>query len=110
MKAIRLSPQTLDVLGRFSQRPTTWLYGYELSHETGLKSGTIYPLLKRLEEYRLLETRWVQTENGVPPRHMYRLTSKGLELERINARDRRSGKRRDAHGWHCITRRAEGER
>lgn len=82
MKPIRLSPQTLQVLDRFSERPTAWRYGYELSRETGLKSGTLYPILMRLAKHRLLETRWVQTEAGVPPRHTYRLTSTGIETAR----------------------------
>ena len=89
MKSIRLSPQTLQVLDRFSERPTAWRYGYELSRETGLKSGTLYPILMRLAKHHLLETRWVQTEAGVPPRHTYRLTSKGIETarsERVAAR------------------------
>jgi PadR family transcriptional regulator len=89
VKSIRLSPQTLMVLDRFSQQPATWLYGYELSRETGLKSGTLYPILMRLAKHQLLETRWVQTEEGVPPRHTYRLTAKGVELvqsERVRGR------------------------
>ncbi|HXH49770.1 MAG TPA: PadR family transcriptional regulator, partial [Terriglobia bacterium] len=80
MISIRLSPQTLQVLDRFAMEPASWLYGYELSRETGLKSGTLYPILMRLAKHELLETRWVQTEEGVPPRHTYRLTSKGIEL------------------------------
>jgi PadR family transcriptional regulator PadR len=89
MKSIRLSPQTLQVLDCFSQQPTAWLYGYELSRETGLKSGTLYPILMRLAKHELLETRWGQTEEGVPPRHNYRLTTKGVELvrsEQVRAR------------------------
>jgi PadR family transcriptional regulator PadR len=82
MKTPRLSPQTLRVLERFLDRPTAWRYGYELSRETGLKSGTLYPILMRLAKYSLLETKWVTTEDGVPPRHTYRLTSDGIELVR----------------------------
>jgi PadR family transcriptional regulator PadR len=82
VKAPRLSPQTLRVLERFIERPTAWRYGYELSRETGLKSGTLYPILMRLAKYSLLETKWVTTEDGVPPRHTYRLTPNGVELVR----------------------------
>jgi PadR family transcriptional regulator PadR len=82
MKTPRISPETLHVLERFAERPTTWRYGYELSRETGLKSGTLYPILMRLEKYSLLEARWVVTDEGVPPRHTYRLTPKGLEAAR----------------------------
>jgi len=82
MKTPRLSPQTLLLLERFLSRPAAWRYGYELSRETGLKSGTLYPILMRLAEHSLLETKWVTTEDGVPPRHTYRLTPKGMELAR----------------------------
>jgi DNA-binding PadR family transcriptional regulator len=74
------------VLERFVERPTDWRYGYELSRETGLKSGTLYPILMRLEKHKLLEARWVTTEDGVPPRHTYRLTPNGLELARSRIR------------------------
>jgi PadR family transcriptional regulator PadR len=89
----RLSPQTLQVLERFAGRPTAWRYGYELSRETGLKSGTLYPILMRLAEYSLLETKWVMTEDGVPPRHTYRLTPKGIEIVRTALAQARSGRR-----------------
>ena len=82
MKTPRLSPQTLRVLERFTESPTAWRYGYELSRETGLKSGTLYPILMRLAKYSLLETKWVTTEDGVPPRHTYRLTPNGVALVR----------------------------
>lgn len=82
MKTPRLSRETLLVLDRFLERPADWRYGYELSRSTGLKSGTLYPILMRLQKYTLLEACWVTTEDGVPPRHTYRLTPNGLELAR----------------------------
>ena len=91
MKTPRLSSQTLRVLESFLARPTAWRYGYELSRETALKSGTLYPILMRLAKYGLLETKWVTTEDGVPPRHTYRLTSKGLELARAQQPARHAG-------------------
>ncbi|HEY6292938.1 MAG TPA: PadR family transcriptional regulator [Terriglobia bacterium] len=83
MKTPRISSETLLVLERFVERPTGWRYGYELSRETGLKSGTLYPILMRLEKHALLEARWLATEDGVPPRHTYRLTPNGLEFARV---------------------------
>jgi DNA-binding PadR family transcriptional regulator len=82
VKTPRLSPQTLRVLERFIERPTAWRYGYDLSRETGLKSGTLYPILMRLAKHQLLETKWVTTEDGVPPRHTYRLTPNGAAFTR----------------------------
>ena len=89
MKTARISPETLRVLESFLQRPTGWHYGYELSRETNLKSGTLYPILMRLEKYGLLEARWVATQDGVPPRHTYRLTPNGLELARTQMAEAR---------------------
>ena len=89
MKTPRMSPETLLVLERFIERPTDWRYGYDLSRETGLKSGTLYPILMRLEKYSLLEAQWVTTQEGVPPRHTYRLTPNGLELARTKLADAR---------------------
>jgi PadR family transcriptional regulator, regulatory protein PadR len=86
----RLSAETLSILDKFLARPADWQYGYELSRETGLKSGTLYPILMRLEKYALLEARWETTENGVPPRHTYRLTPGGLELARAKLAEPRS--------------------
>lgn len=76
---VRMSPQTGLVLTQFLQAPKDWQYGYDISRNTELKSGTLYPLLMRLADRGLLETRWEITEQGKPPRHMYRLTSDGLQ-------------------------------
>jgi PadR family transcriptional regulator, regulatory protein PadR len=89
MKPPRISPETLRVLESFLERPSDWRYGYELSQLTGLKSGTLYPILMRLEKHSLLEACWVTTENGVPPRHTYRLTPNGVELARTKLAEAR---------------------
>ena len=58
-----------------------WRYGYDLARATGLKSGTLYPLLMRLSEQGLLESRWQDAERpGLPPRHFYRLSASGVAL------------------------------
>lgn len=75
---IRRSPQTTLVLAEFLQRKQEWRYGYDISRKTGLKSGTLYPILMRLAEHRMLQTCWESAEVGKPPRHMYRLTRDGL--------------------------------
>ncbi len=72
---LRISPQTLDLLGALLLRPAHWHHGYALSQATGIASGTLYPILMRLEKQRWLETRWEQPgKAGRPPRHLYRLT------------------------------------
>ena len=87
---LRLSPQTLLVLDAFLERVEDWKYGYDLSRVTGLKSGTLYPILMRLAERNLLETQWEESEPGKPPRHMYRFTPDGLRFARTNAPSRTS--------------------
>jgi DNA-binding PadR family transcriptional regulator len=79
---MRRSPQTTKVLAAFLKDEREWRYGYDISRETGLKSGTLYPILMRLEEHRMLETSWEASVTGRPPRHMYKLTDAGLRYAR----------------------------
>ena len=73
------SPQTRVVLDALLAEPQAWRYGYDLSKETGLKSGTLYPLLMRLSDQGLLEAEWrAPAQPGRPARHAYRLSAKGL--------------------------------
>ncbi len=77
--ARRPSKQTLSVMEVFLETPRSWHYGYDLAKRLAIASGTLYPILARLSERELLETRWVQSEvDGRPHRHMYRLTPTGL--------------------------------
>jgi DNA-binding PadR family transcriptional regulator len=69
------------VLLALAEDPTAWRYGYDLSLETDLKAGSMYPILIRLADRGLLETAWESdVPVGRPPRHLYRLTDSGLEL------------------------------
>jgi PadR family transcriptional regulator PadR len=85
---LRISPQTLAVLGSLLEHPAQWRHGYSLSQQTELPSGTLYPILMRLEKLGWLETRWEEPGNlGRPPRHLYRLTGQGRAwaTEELNA-------------------------
>ncbi len=63
-----------------------WSYGYELASLTGIRSGTLYPLLIRLEAQGYLEAEWQQpAATGRPPRHAYRLTAAGQRLASAEA-------------------------
>ncbi len=81
---LRLTPQTRQIIAVLLHKPLDWKYGYEISRQTGLKSGTLYPILMRLAERQLLETDWEQGEPGKPPRHIYRFTPEGLQFARTN--------------------------
>jgi PadR family transcriptional regulator PadR len=87
VKSPRSSPETLILLREFSGKPSEWRYGYELSRATGLNSGTLYPILMRLEKLAFLEAKWVTTQPGIPPRHTFRLTPNGREYARNKLAD-----------------------
>lgn len=79
---MRWSPQLVLLLAEFMTSPQDWKYGYEMSRNTGLKSGTLYPILMRLADRGLLETSWEAAEPGKPPRHLYKLTGDGVRFAR----------------------------
>jgi|SRR6516162_3762682 len=84
---LRLSRQTLAVLEVLLVRPAEWQHGYSLSQLTGIPSGTLYPILMRLEKLHWLETRWEEVKNpGRPPRHLYRLSGTAREWAREELR------------------------
>ena len=73
------SAQTLSVLAALSEQPSDWQHGYSLAKLTGLKSGTLYPILIRLADRGLVEACWQdEPQPGRPRRHLYRLTAAGL--------------------------------
>ena len=77
------SRQTENVLAALLADSGRWRHGYDLGRETGLKSGTLYPILMRLEQQGWLEEQWEeQPDPGRPRRHLYRLTGLGVEEAR----------------------------
>jgi PadR family transcriptional regulator, regulatory protein PadR len=73
------SAQTLAVLAELCAAPSRWRHGYGIARDTGLKSGTLYPVLIRLADRGLVEARWEDEQPaGRPRRHLYRLTPEGL--------------------------------
>ena len=89
---LRISRQTLALLEALLDRPSEWRHGYGLSQSTGIPSGTLYPILMRLEKLRWLETRWETPVAGRPPRHLYRLTSEARAWARDELADARARK------------------
>lgn len=79
IKSRQPSAQTIAVLQALAIRPLDWLYGLELASLTGLKSGSLYPILIRLADRGLLESQWLDpTAPGRPARHAYRISKSGL--------------------------------
>ena len=69
-------------------------YGFDIMEATGLPSGTVYPILARLESRGLAESDWedpqAHREEGRPARRYYRITAAGRSelaagLERFRA-------------------------
>ncbi|KPF49007.1 PadR family transcriptional regulator, partial [Novosphingobium sp. AAP1] len=80
-----LSSHARTVLAVLLDAGGQWSHGYELVRLAGVKSGTLYPLLIRLEAQGYLEAEWQPpTEGGRPPRHAYRLTASGVQFARAN--------------------------
>jgi PadR family transcriptional regulator PadR len=84
-----MSPQmtttTLKVLARLLEEPTDEWYGFDLIDQTKIKSGTLYPILIRLEKAGWLESRLEEVDPhvaGRPARRLYSLTGEGERLAR----------------------------
>jgi PadR family transcriptional regulator PadR len=78
----RVTTQTLRVLGAFTTSRDDELSGAMIAKKTGLQSGTLYPILARLEQAKWLESEWEvgdPRELGRPRRRLYRLTGFGAK-------------------------------
>jgi DNA-binding PadR family transcriptional regulator len=88
----RVTSATKNVLEVFMAAPADEFYGLELARGADLASGTLYPMLARLEGAGLVESRHEAPElfqgSGRPPRRYYRLTSDGIEFARSALRPR----------------------
>lgn len=86
VRARRLSPQTIAVLGALAAHE--WRHGYELCTRLDLRAGTVYPILLRLADRGYVETAWEDDPpRGRPPRHLYRLTGAGVAAAESAARE-----------------------
>ncbi len=98
------SIQTSQVLQALLDAPAGETYGFGLVKMTGLPSGSVYPILRRLEEEGLLVAR----EEPIDPtakrpryRIFYRLNAEGRREARTATRDRSSALRGLSPGWRA---------
>jgi PadR family transcriptional regulator len=78
---VRMSLQTLKVLEAFLENPTEPLSGADVQKRSAIASGTLYPILLRLESAGWFVSRWESIDPssaGRPRRRLYRLTPNGL--------------------------------
>jgi PadR family transcriptional regulator, regulatory protein PadR len=80
----RITSQTLKVLGALMSSKDE-LSGADIARTTGLSSGTLYPILMRLEEYKWLDSKWEAGDPrklGRPRRRLYSVTAQGARSAR----------------------------
>jgi DNA-binding PadR family transcriptional regulator len=89
-----MTQATMAVLRALLENPTRELYGLEICAAAGLPTGTVHPILARLEGIGWLESSWEQIDAsaaGRPRRRYYRLSEYGA------TRARASIERAEAH-------------
>lgn len=80
MKNVYWSEQELEVIGIFARDQHSKFYGYNLLHRTKIKSGVLYPILKRFVRLGLLSLhREAEQLDGKSARTMYRITEDGVK-------------------------------
>jgi PadR family transcriptional regulator PadR len=78
----RLSSATLRVLGALMSSPQDEMSGAQIGRTTKLATGTLYPILARLERAGWLESRWEAGDPrllGRPRRRFYHVTALGAK-------------------------------
>src|SRR5919107_2577564 len=81
----RITASVLKVAAALLASPADERYGLQLMQDTGLPSGTLYPILVRLERAGWVESQWEQIDpaaEGRPSRRYYRLTGEGAAVAR----------------------------
>lgn len=83
---MRVTGPLLKVLTYLVENAGSDVYGLELIRATGLKSGTLYPILDRLESQGWLTSHWETGDpsvKGRPRRRLYELTGSGAHEARM---------------------------
>ncbi len=82
---VRITLQTLQVLRALLDGPTDEHYGLKISKDSGLPTGSIYPILARLEAAGWVTSAWEdidESAEGRRRRRYYQLTDEGAEMAR----------------------------
>ncbi|HET9256525.1 MAG TPA: helix-turn-helix transcriptional regulator [Pseudonocardiaceae bacterium] len=95
--------QTQLVLRALLEEPARERYGLELCDLVGLPSGTIYPILARLERAGWVTSAWenpaAHEVAGRPRRRFYRLTPDGADEARAALARAHQPRTRLSAGW-----------
>jgi PadR family transcriptional regulator len=96
----RMTTPTKLVLRALLADPGQELYGLEIGDVAGLASGTVHPILARLEGIGWLSSTWEDIDPaaaGRPARRYYRLTAAGAEESRAALAETWRAPRRVVH-------------
>jgi DNA-binding PadR family transcriptional regulator len=86
----RITGPTLKVLAALLSSPRDELSGAEIGRTSKLASGTLYPILLRLEGAGWLQSRWEReepSELGRPRRRFYHVTALGAKKAKAAVKD-----------------------
>ncbi|GIH21699.1 PadR family transcriptional regulator [Acrocarpospora phusangensis] len=101
--APRMTLQVQMVLREFLTDPAQERYGLELSAITSLPSGTIYPILARLEDIGWIESHWEEpdayADQERPRRRYYKITRDGVESGREAIAKTYTSRRQSIPDW-----------
>jgi len=78
----RLTMTTMKVLSAFCEDPKREMSGREVGRLVKLPSGTVYPILLRLQDAGWLSSNWEEVdphEAGRPRRRFYKITGLGYQ-------------------------------
>src|SRR5690242_8540274 len=81
----RMTLHTLAVLQAMLEDPTSAHYGLEIANAVNFPTGTVYPILARLETAGWVSSNWenvTPSEEGRPRRRLYTLTGSGARAAR----------------------------
>jgi len=95
--------QVQMVLAEMLGEPTEPRYGLDICESTGLPSGTIYPILARLERIGWVDSNWEDPDahiaEGRPRRRYYRLTREGAECADEALKNIQRSRKNAARAW-----------
>ncbi|MET3808168.1 DNA-binding PadR family transcriptional regulator [Nakamurella sp. UYEF19] len=103
---------TQAVLRALLDDPKRDRYGLEICAATGLPSGTMHPILARLENLKWVESDWEKIDpqkEGRPRRRYYHLTTDGLASARIALAEAHDERTRIAARYRPVGRTPLGE-
>lgn len=94
----RMTGPTLKVLAELLEHSLDDISGADIARTSGLASGTLYPILLRLESAKWVVSRWEEvdpSEMKRPRRRLYKLTGLG-------ERSAKAAFREIAPGWGMV--------